>query len=119
MMVKKILIIDDEELVIESLKKLLKKKGYESEIARNGEEAISKVKEGDFNLIISDIRMPEKDGIETVKEIREILKQANKEKIPEILITGYADEERMEEAEKLNVAGTLVMVFLHHLPKLS
>lgn len=101
---KKILVIDDEKLVVESLKKLLKREGYEVNIAKNGAEAMARIKESDFDLIVSDIRMPDINGIEIVKKIREYLKQNGKSPVPEILITGYASEENMEEAEKLNVA---------------
>ncbi len=101
---KKILVIDDEKLVVESLKKLLKREGYEVNIAKNGAEAMEQIKESDFDLIVSDIRMPDINGIEIVKKIREYLKQNGKSSVPEILITGYASEENMEEAEKLNVA---------------
>jgi len=108
---KKILVIDDEKLVVESLKKLLKREGYDANIAKNGAEAMVQIKENDFNLIVSDIRMPDINGIEIVKKIREYLKQNGKQPVPEILITGYASKENMEEAEKLNVADYIYKPF--------
>ena len=110
-MAKKILVIDDEELVIESLRKLLNKKGYDVSIAKNGVGAMRKIEEGDFDLIVSDIRMPDINGIEVIKKIREYLKQNGKEPVPEILITGYASEESLEEAKKLNVADCIYKPF--------
>jgi len=108
---KKILIVEDEKLITKSLARLLDKKGYDTVIANTGEEAIQKVASSDFDLIISDIRMPEKDGIETIIEIRALLKKENKPIIPEILITGYADEEKYKSAIDLKVAGYLYKPF--------
>ena len=110
-MAKRILVIDDEALVIESLRNLLKKKGYDVSIAKNGAEALQRIEEGDFDLIVSDIRMPDINGIEIVKKIREYLKQNGKEAVPEILITGYASKENLEEAKKLKVADYMYKPF--------
>ena len=110
-MAKRILVIDDEALVIESLKKLLKKKGYDVSIAKNGLEAMQRIEEGGFDLIVSDIRMPDMNGIEIIKKIREYLKQNGKGSVPEILITGYASKENLEEAKKLNVADYIYKPF--------
>jgi len=54
------------------------------------------------DLVISDIRMPELDGIETVKRIRQLLQDAGKSPVPEILITGYTDENSYKRALELN-----------------
>ncbi len=110
-MTKKILVVDDEGLVTTSLKLLLKKSGYDVDIASDGRAAIDKVKEHDFDLIISDIRMPHMNGVEVVKEIREHLRQAGKAPIPEILITGYANAETLEEAQRLKVADYIYKPF--------
>lgn len=110
-MPKNILIIDDEELVTKSLRRLLKKQGYEVVIAESGQEAIERVKESDFNLIISDVRMPEIDGIDAVTNIRDYLKQEKKQLIPEILITGYASEDSYNRASRLKVADYIYKPF--------
>jgi CheY-like chemotaxis protein len=110
-MSKNILVIDDEELVTESLKRLLKKEGYNVTIAKSGKEALDRVKETDFNLIVSDIRMPEIDGIEIVKDIRGYLKGGGKKPIPEILITGYASDESFKQAQDLKVADYIYKPF--------
>lgn len=110
-MKKKILVIDDEELITKSLLRLLSKEGYDVTITRSGQEAIGKVKESAFDLIISDVRMPEIDGIETITEIRAYLKQSNKKSIPEILITGYADINKYEAATKLKILDYIYKPF--------
>jgi CheY-like chemotaxis protein len=108
---KKILVIDDEGLVTTSLKQLLKKSGYDVDIANNGHVAMEKVGDHDFDLIVSDIRMPDINGVETVKKIREYLREAGKAPVPEILITGYADKETFEEAQQLKVADYIYKPF--------
>jgi len=110
-MAKNILIIDDEELITKSLLKFLNKEGYEAAIAKSGAEALEKVKKTDFDLIISDVRMPEMDGIETIKQIRGYLEKANKKPVPEVLITGYADVDKYQAAMQLEVADYLYKPF--------
>jgi two-component system chemotaxis response regulator CheY len=104
-MAKSILIIDDDILILTTVKRLLAREGHSVTTALNGATALRKIKEGSFDLIISDIKMPKMSGIETVKKIREYLVQNNKSAIPEIFITGYAKEDVYQEALKLNAAG--------------
>ncbi|MFH2138345.1 MAG: response regulator [Candidatus Omnitrophota bacterium] len=106
-----ILIIDDEVIITKSLQKLLQKKEYDVTVAHNGTEALAQVKEKDFNLIVCDVRIPEMDGIEIIKGIRESLKQQNKPAVPEVLITGYADEEKYKNAINLKVADYIYKPF--------
>lgn len=110
-MPKNILVIDDEELVAKSLKRLLKKEGYGVTIAASGKEALEKIKDTAFDLIVSDIRMPEIDGIEIIKNIREYLKRKGKKSVPEILITGYASDESFKQAQDLKVADYIYKPF--------
>ncbi|MFA6217132.1 MAG: response regulator [Candidatus Omnitrophota bacterium] len=110
-MSKNILVIDDEELVTESLKRLFKKEGYTVAIARNNTEAMEKIKEIEFNLVVSDIRMPEVNGLEIIKNIRHYYKISQKKPIPEILITGYSSDEHLKEAQALKVADYLSKPF--------
>ena len=103
-MAKKILVIDDEELITISLQKLLSRQGYEVVTSQDAGSALQKIKEGGFDLIISDVRMPGMDGIETILKIRKNLQESKKQLIPEVLITGYADLDKYEKAKELNVA---------------
>ena len=108
---KNILVIDDEGLVTRSLKRLLNREGYDATIAANGGEAVEKCKTSNFDLIICDVRMPELDGIETIEKIRQALSELGKKPIPEILITGYADEDKYKNALKLKVADYIFKPF--------
>ncbi|MDP2943748.1 MAG: response regulator [Candidatus Omnitrophota bacterium] len=100
-MAKKILVIDDEELIIKSLKKLLEKENYEVFVAKNGQDALAMVEEEKFDLIIADIRMPGINGVETTQTIMDSLKRQNFTRVPVIFITGYADEEIRKKANVL------------------
>ena len=67
---KDILIVDDDDLVCHSLKELLGMEGYSVDSTLDGLEALQKLKDNRYSLIISDIRMPTLDGIELLKEVR-------------------------------------------------
>ena|SRR3989338_5910528 len=110
-MEKKILVIDDEELVSKSLIKLLKNNGYFAAIAHSGQKAMDMVKKEDFDLLVCDVRMPEMDGVETVKQIRAYLEKAGKAPVPEVLITGFVDADKYEKAMDLEVADYLPKPF--------
>ena len=69
---KKILLIDDEQDILEILSYNLQKEGYQVFTANNGNEGIVKAKEIIPDLILLDVMMPEKDGIETCQEMRQI-----------------------------------------------
>jgi two-component system, NtrC family, response regulator HydG len=101
----------DEELITKSLLKLLKKEGYEAVVARGGNEAPGLLKAQDFDLIISDVRMPETDGIETIIQIRRHLDKENKKHIPEGLITGYAHANKYLTAKNLEAFDYLYKPF--------
>jgi CheY-like chemotaxis protein len=110
-MAKRILVIDDEELITKSLLRLLSNEGYSAAVVKSGKEAIEKVKESDFDLVICDVRMPEVDGIKTIEKLRQAQKALGKKPIPEILITGYADEDKYKDALKLGVTDYIFKPF--------
>lgn len=104
-MTKSILVIDDDELILRTLKRLLTKEGYKITIAPNAAKAFTEIEQRNFDLVISDIKMPEMDGVETLKRIRGYLIANNRNQIPEIIITGYAKEKIYQDALKLNAAA--------------
>jgi len=109
---KHILLIDDDQLVLKSIANFLKSHGYNVEPAENGEEALKKASTSHFNLVITDMRMPGIDGIETIKRLRELNQQQNKPITPEIIITGYADPEKEKEAERLGIRDYIYKPFM-------
>ncbi len=67
----KVLIVDDEEIVREVLNYAVKGRGFISEDARNGREALEKVAQGRPDIIILDVAMPEMDGLQVCRQLRE------------------------------------------------
>ena len=108
---KSILLVDDDKLILMTLKRLLASEGYNVTTARSGEGALRRVKEANFDLIVSDIKMPLMNGVEAVKKIREYLTQNKRTPIPEIFITAYAKEDIFKEALALNAAGYIEKPF--------
>ena len=79
-----ILVVDDEEFVRETLADMLEAMGHRVVIAESGQQAIQRLGEGDFELVFSDLAMPEMDGWETAREIRKRWPEMNI-----VLVTGY------------------------------
>src|SRR5205809_3295858 len=83
-----ILIIDDEAEIRESLQTLLEFEGYDVEVAEDGAQGVSKLGERPFDLILLDLALPDRNGIELLPEIRALDQQ-----IPVIMITAYGTVE--------------------------
>jgi CheY-like chemotaxis protein len=108
---KRILVIDDEEIVIRSLTKLLEKNNFEVFVAKKGQDAVVMVEEEDFDLIVADIRMPGMNGVETARCIYKILEKKNQKKLPTIFITGYVDQRIEKEAKALKPVAYIYKPF--------
>lgn len=111
-MQKNIFVIDDDALVVKSIKALLKKSGYGVITAQSGKEALALVVQNKIDLIISDIRMPEMDGMEALRKIRESGTGHRKAEAPAIVIIGYAgSDDAYKDAEELGIAEFLYKPF--------
>ena len=86
----KILVVEDTQVFAKTLKNILEKEGYQVILAKNGIEGINLLKNNLFNLIISDIEMPEMDGLTFIKNVRNIDEAKN---IPAIALTSLNDEQ--------------------------
>ncbi len=95
-MPKKILIIDDEEDMRIYLQTLLRKAGYQTEIAVNGEEALEKTKTIEPDLITLDILMPKKSGLNFFKSLRQDEQIGN---IPIVIVSGISRHNEFFENE--------------------
>jgi len=80
----KILLVDDERDILETLPEVLKKWGHETFVAANGFEALKVFQNNSVDFIITDIKMPQMDGLELLKKIQEIDKHCMV-----IFLTGY------------------------------
>ncbi len=69
---RRILLIDDDEDILFSTQRILKRAGFKVTIAQNGQEGIDKFHKDKFDLVLTDMIMPEKEGIEVIREIREV-----------------------------------------------
>ena len=92
MMSRKVLVVDDEEVIRKFLKINLVNWGYEVREAVDGAEALEQLKLDDFDLLICDIIMPNKDGWEVLKEMRSDPKTKD---IPVIVLTGKNEDTEM------------------------
>jgi adenylate cyclase len=103
-----LMVVDDEEGVRRSLRKVLEKDGYDILLAENGEQAVHMVRENHRGLetVISDYKMPGMDGLETLVEIGKI----NPE-ITRIMLTGYATMESAIESVNAGIDGFLTKPF--------
>ena len=86
----KILVVDDEKLLVKGIKFNLENEGYQVECAYNGADAVELARTGTFDLIILDLMMPEIDGLEACMRIREF------SNVPIIMLTA-----RGEDADKI------------------
>ncbi len=93
-MAKKILVVDDDDLVLIALTELLKPKGYEVMTTLSGPEALELLSQERFNLIILDIIMPEMSGLEVCRKVRDM---ENYQDVPIIMLTAKsADEDKQQ-----------------------
>jgi len=104
----KILVVDDEEGVRISLRKVLQRDGYEIMVAENGMEAVDMVRNhiNEIETVICDFKMPGLDGLETLTEINKL----NPE-IIKIILTGYATLDRAIESVNSGIDGFLTKPF--------
>ncbi len=89
----KILVVDDEIVVIKSAQRVLGSEGYDVEGALGGREAILKLEQGNYDLVFTDLKMPEVDGITLIRWIKK-----SKPSIGILIITGYPSQDTMKEA---------------------
>lgn len=104
-MTKKILLIEDEEILIDLLQKRLSREGYEISIAKDGDEGLRIMKELNPDLILLDIIMPKMGGFEVLEEIA---KSPELKKIPVIIISNSGQPLELERAKKLGVKDWLI-----------
>jgi DNA-binding NtrC family response regulator len=92
----KILVVDDEDIVRTSCSRTLSPEGYDVRLAKNGAEGLKMAREERFDLVLTDLKMPDMDGIEVLRII--------KEQWPEtavIIVTGYQTVDTAVKAIKL------------------
>jgi CheY-like chemotaxis protein len=106
-MAKKILLVEDEDIMVDLLQRKLKKEGYEVFVARDGEEGLKKMKEMEPkpDLILLDIVMPKMGGFEVMEEMA---KDEKLKKIPVIVISNSGQPVELDKAKKLGAKDWLI-----------
>jgi DNA-binding NtrC family response regulator len=94
-MTAQILIVDDDQSIRDFLKDYFTDLGYKAVAAENGAKALEILAQYDFDCIVSDLVMPDMDGLSLLKEVR-----AKKNKAPFLMVTGYPTVETAVEAIK-------------------
>lgn len=105
--VKRILVCDDDTSVVSFLTLFLKKEGFgEVDVASCAKEALEKIRNVVYHLVLLDIRLPDMDGIQVLQRIKEI-----NSKIDVIMITGYPEMETAQQSVKLGAYDYIMKPF--------
>lgn len=110
----KLLIIDDERGIRNTLREILGDEGHEVDVAENGQQGLEMAQAKAYDLIYSDIKMPEMDGLEVLKALKEPTpslpegKETESSETPVVMITGHGDVETAVQALKLGAYDFLL-----------
>lgn len=96
----KILVVDDERAIRNTLKDILEFEGYTIDLAENGKVGLEKALANTYDLIYTDIKMPEMDGLEMLQAYRQAVKENGTEESPVVMISGHGTVETAVDALK-------------------
>ena len=96
---KKVLVIDDEQIVLDSVSQILIDENYEVDVSLSGREGLDWAIERPYDIILTDIRMPDIGGMRVLRDIKRV-----KSSLPVVIITGYATTKSAVQAMKLGAA---------------
>jgi len=102
----RILVVDDEEIVIKSYLRIFGGGDYQVEAAHGGREALRKVQENSYDVIILDIMMPDMGGLEVLRRVKETHPE-----VDVIVVTGLPQKSIMAEAKKLGACDCVSKPF--------
>ncbi len=102
----RLLVVDDEQSILEFFEILLEREGYEVEVVSHGKEAIEKVSQEPFDLVITDLSMPEVDGMMVLEKVKEISPET-----VVLMVTAFATAESAVEAMKKGAYDYLMKPF--------
>jgi signal transduction histidine kinase/ActR/RegA family two-component response regulator len=89
---RRVLVVDDHQDTCTGLKRMLERRGYEITVAHSAEQAVEKVRTQDFDLLISDIGLPDRSGYELMREVQ------SSNPLPGIALSGFGTEQDVNEA---------------------
>src|SRR4051794_26399284 len=102
----RVLVVDDEEIVRESLSSWLQQDGHEVEVAPDGPSAVALMHERSYGIVLVDLKMPGMDGLQVLDEVRRLLPEAQV-----VLMTAYASVDTAVAAIKRGAYDYLVKPF--------
>ena len=97
---RKILVVDDDPIVLESCKRILQSEGYMVVCVPSADDALDNLERGPFDLMVTDIKMPEQDGFYLLRKIREKWPSDRFLELPVLVMTGYPTQETLRELKK-------------------
>jgi len=103
---KKILVIDDEQIVLDSVKKILGAEDFDVDPAVSSREGLERAMKQDYDLVLTDIRMPEIGGMRILRDIKR-----SKPSTPVVIFTGYATVQSAVQAMKLGASDYIEKPF--------
>jgi len=103
---RKVLIVEDEAVVRDSVREWLVEDGYDVEVAENGEEALKKIKQEEYGVIVLDLKLPDINGLQVFEQAKEL-----KPKTKGVIITAYPSKETQDRAKKLGLMDYLAKPF--------
>ena len=106
MKANKALVIDDEQVVLDSVTKILTDENYEVDVSLSGRKGLEDAIQRDYDIVLTDIRMPDIGGMRVLRDIRRA-----KPSLPVVMITGYASVESSVQAMKLGAADYIEKPF--------
>jgi len=102
----KALVIDDEQIVLDSVSKILKDENYEVDVSLSGREGLNQAIEKEYDIVLTDIRMPDIGGMRVLRDVKR-----SKPSLPVVIITGYASVKSAVQAMKLGAADYIEKPF--------
>jgi two-component system chemotaxis response regulator CheY len=108
-MAKTILVVDDSESIREVVGYTLEQEGYRVIRGTNGKDALTRFNESEIDMVITDLYMPEMDGLEFIREIR---KSDQNKHIPILFLTTESQLQKKEEARQAGATGWIVKPFV-------
>jgi DNA-binding NtrC family response regulator len=102
----KILIVDDEQVVLDSCRKILEAEGYAVLFASSAVEALAAMQTDEFSLLLIDVKMPEHDGMYLMRELNEHWPGT-----PVIVMSGYHTVQTIEEAQRMGAVSFIYKPF--------
>ena len=102
----KILVVDDEDIVLESCQAVFELHGFEAQFAPSADKALEVMKNNGFDLLLIDVKMPKKDGMYLMRKIKEQWPD-----MPIIVMSGYYTTETIQEAMRMGATTFIAKPF--------